>query len=493
VRRLVFAAVLCLLGGVGASAAFAKDIVAPERGGFVVGTNKADRIAAEGGKPSSVRCKAGRDIVTADPEDTVAPDCEVVSLRVSHDVYVNPGSQHQAQVEPDSFAFGSTVVDTFQSGRFFDGGASNLGWASSTDGGATWKSGFLPGITEFGAPPGLYPRASDPGVGYDAKHGVWMIATLAFSSDANAFLISRSADGRAWDLPVTAFQSDTDLDYDKPWITCDNWQSSPFFGNCYLTYADFGTNKLFTQTSRDGGLTWGPQVASPPFGDDSLNGSQPVVQPNGKLVNLFSGRITLGESFSTDGGASFSPAITIVPQDFLDVPRIRSSPFPSVEVDAGGTIYAAWNDCGLRRKCNGDDVVFTSSADAITWRPVRRVPTGGTEAGRTYFMPGLAADPLTAGHVGIAYYLLKSCLCRIGAAYVDSRDGGATWSKPQRIDTRPMPLSWLARTTLGRMLGDYISTSFLNGKPFPVLALSSPPVKGRLREATYVPVRGLGG
>jgi hypothetical protein len=483
---------LCLLAGLGAGSAGAKDIVAPARGGAVIGTNAPDRISAEGGKPSTIRCKAGRDIVTADPEDVVAADCEVVSLRVSHDPYTNATSQHQTQVEPDSFAFGSTVVDTFQSGRFFDGGAANIGWASSPDGGQTWESGFLPGVTEFGAPPGLYPRASDPAVAYDANHGVWMISSLAFSPQSNAMLISRSPDGRAWDLPVVAFQSDHNLDYDKEWIACDNWASSPFYGSCYLSYADFGTNKLLTQVSRDGGLTWGPQVTSPAFGADSLNGAQPVVRPDGRLVILFSGRTTLGETISDDGGVTFTPAITIVPQDFLDVPRIRSSPFPSVQVDAAGTVYAAWNDCGRRKSCTGDDIVFISSADGRTWSKVKRVPTGGTEPGHMYFTPGIAADPLTAGHLGIAYYVLKACLCRIGAAYIGSRDGGVTWSKPQRLDTRAMPLSWIARTSLGRMTGDYISTSFVNGKPLPVLALSSPPVRRSLREATFVTVRGIG-
>ena len=50
-------------------------------------------------------------------------------------------------------------------------------------------------------------------------------------------------------------------------------------------------------------------------------------------------------------------------------------------------------------------------------------------------MPGLAADPARAGHVGITYYILQACPCRIGAAYIGSTDGGATWSKPQRLET----------------------------------------------------------
>jgi hypothetical protein len=484
--------VLCLLAAAGAGSAGAKDIVAPSRGGAVVGTNKADRISAEGGAVDSIRCKSGRDIVTADAGDRIAADCEVVSVRVSRDPYRNVPSQHQTQVEPDSFSFGSTEVTTFQSGRFADGGATNIGWASSTDGGRTWKSGFLPGVTVFSAPPGLYPRASDPVVAYDAKHAVWMISSLGFSPQVNAMLISRSTDGTAWDVPVEALHSEENLEYDKEWITCDNWQTSTFFGSCYLSYADFGTNKLITQVSRDGGLTWGPQVPSPAFGGDSLNGAQPVVRPDGMLVILFSGRTTLAEGISTDGGATFTPALTIVPQEFLDVPRIRSSPFPSAEVDAAGTIFAAWNDCGRRRSCNGDDLVYISSTDGRTWSRVRRIPTGGTDPGHTYFMPGLGTDPLRAGHVGVTYYVLKSCLCRIGAAYVGTRNGGATWSKAQRLDSRPIKPSWLARTTLGLMLGDYISTSFMNGKPFPVFALSSPPAGRSLREATFVTVRGIG-
>src|SRR5215469_6084969 len=69
--------------------------------------------------------------------------------QLSSDPYTNNTSQHQTEVEPDSFSNGSTIVMAFQVGRFFDGGASNVGWATSTNGGATWTSGFLPGITTF--------------------------------------------------------------------------------------------------------------------------------------------------------------------------------------------------------------------------------------------------------------------------------------------------------------------------------------------------------
>jgi hypothetical protein len=317
--------------------------------------------------------------------------------------------------------------------------------------------------------------------------------SLAFSPVDNAMLVSRSRDGTGWGVPVTALRSENDLEFDKEWIVCDNWASSPYRGSCYLTFADFGVGRLVTLTSRDGGLTWSPPIPSPDFGDSgSLNGSQPVVRPDGTLVILFSGQTTLGESISTDGGATFSEATSIVVQQFLDVPAIRASAFPSVEVDAAGTIYAAWNDCGLRPRCNGDDIVLASSTDGLRWSGPVRVPTGGTESRHTYFTPGLAADPERAGHLGITYYEMPSCACRIDVAFVGSVDGGASWSKPQRLTTRSNKLSWLAATSLGLMTGDYISTSFVGGRPIPVFALSSPPSGRSLREATFVTARGIG-
>src|ERR671924_123390 len=95
--------------------------------------------------------------------------------QISSDPYSNTDSNHKTQVEPDTFAFGNTIVAAFQSGRFFDGGASNIGFATSTNGGETWTHGFLPGTTVFATPPGpsKYHRTSDPSVAYDAKHKVW--------------------------------------------------------------------------------------------------------------------------------------------------------------------------------------------------------------------------------------------------------------------------------------------------------------------------------
>src|SRR5215203_5643020 len=55
-------------------------------------------------------------------------------------------TNHKTEVEPDSFSNGSTIVAAFQVGRIYDGGACAIGFATSTNNGATWTKGLLPGI-----------------------------------------------------------------------------------------------------------------------------------------------------------------------------------------------------------------------------------------------------------------------------------------------------------------------------------------------------------
>ena len=98
-------------------------------------------------------------------------------LQLSSDPYTNSNSQHQTELEPASFSFGSTIVTAFQAGRFVDAASSNIGWATSQDNGATWKNGFLPGTTQFAGGP--YTRVSDPSIAYDSAHKTWIISSVA--------------------------------------------------------------------------------------------------------------------------------------------------------------------------------------------------------------------------------------------------------------------------------------------------------------------------
>ena len=48
-----------------------------------------------------------------------------------------------------------------------------------------------------------------------------------------------------------------------------------------------------------------------------------------------------------------------------------------------------------------------------------------------------------------------------------------------------MRLAWIARTTIGRMLADYISISWSRGRAVTVYALASEPHGGMLRQSIF--------
>src|SRR5204863_1522579 len=85
----------------------------------------------------------------------IASAAEAAVLQVSFDPFTqatckaSSTTNHQTLVEPDTFASGSTIVATYQVGRIYDGGACATGFATSTNNGATWTSGLLPGITKW--------------------------------------------------------------------------------------------------------------------------------------------------------------------------------------------------------------------------------------------------------------------------------------------------------------------------------------------------------
>lgn len=66
-----------------------------------------------------------------------------------------------------------------------------------------------------------------------------------------------------------------------------------------------------------------------------------------------------------------------------------------------------------------------------------------------------------------------------------SSNGGATWSKRQRITAESMKLAWLPRTSLGLMLGDYVSSSYVQGRPVSVVVIAAPRVGSAFREAVF--------
>ena len=68
---------------------------------------------------------------------TLAAGATIPVVKIATDPFTNSTSQHKTIVEPDSYSFGSTIVSAAQFGRFFDGGASDIGFATSTSNGTS--------------------------------------------------------------------------------------------------------------------------------------------------------------------------------------------------------------------------------------------------------------------------------------------------------------------------------------------------------------------
>ena len=422
----------------------------------------------------------------------------VALTQVSSDPFTDTDAQHMTQVEPDTFVQGTTIVSAFQTGRVSGGGSSDIGWATSNDSGATWTHGFLPGVT-VNQGGGQFQQASDAAVAFDARHGVWLIASLGVNGPGGnlAVLASRSTDGgHTWSNPVTV----TTGQLDKNWIVCDNTSTSAFFGNCYTEYdVTNSSNLVRMQTSSDGGATWGPARST----SDNAHGlgGQPVVRPNGTVIVPFESSAGTIRSFrSINGGTTWRATVLVSSvSHHTDAGGLRSGFLPSAEIDGAGTVYVVWSDSRFRSGGAENDIVLAKSTSETTWAAPVRVPIDATTSTVDHFEPGIGVDVSTSGttaRVGLTYYFYPatSCTastCQLDVGYISSTNGGSTWSAATQL-AGPMTLSWLPNTSQGRMFGDYISTSVLaGGRAFPVISVASAPTGSTFNQAMFVPTGGL--
>jgi hypothetical protein len=421
--------------------------------------------------------------------------------QISSDPYTAanaPRGQHATEVEPDTFAWGSTIVSVYQVGRVFNGGATDIGFSRSIDGGVSWTHGFLPGTSQEAMQPGPFFSASDASVAYDARDGVWISSWLGAHFSGGGVvdvMVSRSTDGgQTWGNPVTV--AATGVFYDKNWSACDNSPTSAFYGHCYTEFDNASAGDLeLMSTSADGGLTWG----APTHTADNAHGlgGQPVVQPSGRVVVPYeglSGASGIRSFSSDDGGATWNASVQISTRTSHGVPGVRASPLPSAEINRDGTVYVVWQDRRFEPGGTANDIILSTSADGTTWSPVTRIPLDPIGSNIDHFIPGLAVDRTSAGSqtlLGLTYYSEQptGCVgltCTIQANFSSSLDNGQTWSTPQKLSD-PMQLAWIAPTTQGAMVGDYISTSFLAGQQRVIgaIAVGFPPAAGTFNEPMF--------
>ncbi len=335
---------------------------------------------------------------------TASAPAQVALTQLSQDTFTDSPSQHDTEVEPGAFSWGSTIVTAFQVARIYGGGGADIGFATSTDGGTTWTNGFLPGITIYEGN-GENEAASDAAVAYNAKYKVWLVSTLPIGKTNTSVAVSRSTDGIHWNAPVPVTNLGSP---DKNWIACDNTATSKYYGNCYSEWDDTSNNdQIEMSTSTDGGLTWNKET--PTAAEDQGVGGVPLVRPNGTVIvpiNGINGDIVAFTS--TNGGKTWNKAVTVATNpSHLEAGNLRSAGLVASAMDAAGKIYVAWPDCRYRTNCAENDIIYSTTTTGIKWAAVKRVPIDGTFSTVDHFIIGLGIAPGTKGasaHLALAYY-----------------------------------------------------------------------------------------
>jgi hypothetical protein len=200
-------------------------------------------------------------------------------------------------------------------------------------------------------------------------------------------------------------------------------------------------------------------------------GGQPLVRPDGTVIVPIdnANETAIGAFNSTNGGLTWSAVTTIATiRHHTEAGGLRSGALPTAEIDGAGTVYVVWSDSRFRKRGTSNDLVISHSLNSTgtSWSAVSRVPTDATNSGVDHFIPGLAVNKATSGgsaQLGLTYYYypVSACgsSCVLDVGFISSTNGGSTWSAVTPL-AGPFNVGWVANTSQGRMVGDYISTSY---------------------------------
>ncbi len=396
------------------------------------------------------------------------------------DVAPQPGSEPGTLVEPDvavSPLNPAIAVAVAHDGRFPNGGAVDISYAWTHDGGAHWRHAPMPGLTK--AAGGAWDRASDPVVAFGPNGDVF-VSTLVFNLGCRTGVaVSRSTDGGATFGAPTLAQSSSSCNYsdDKNWLVVDTQPNSPHRGRLYQFWTAFlavngqgaGSPQVL-RWSDDHGAHWsGTTVVSGPH--ENTQDSQAMIQPDGTITDVYLGKgSSLVARTSTDGGATWS-AESLVVQSVGGGPRGIRCCLPAAAADpVTGRMYAVWEANGAERS---DAVELSTSADGRVWSPAQRVSRDGGKTTIQYVNSTVTAY---GGRVFVSYGARDTAVSNgryVQQEVSSSYNGGRTFGAPLLLG----PLSDLhyAAVAGGKFPGDYIGASATSGTVVLVWCVSSAP------------------
>jgi hypothetical protein len=369
--------------------------------------------------------------------------------------YVNAEVEPHLAINPSN---PNHLVAAWQQDRLSDGGARGLVTAVSVDGGTTWSRPQASPFTQCAG--NTYSRASDPWVAV-SESAVLQIG-IAFSGSASTagarstVLVSRSGDGGTTWAPAIPLVDDDGSRYfhDKESLTIDS--TDPRYVYALWDRVDPSDNgPTLLARSTDGGVSWSPAVSiyDPGPGRQTI-GNVAVTTPDGAVHVFFtelgpaaSNPATTEGSLavirSVDKGVTWSAPTRIA--QLLAVGTVVPSQ-PSITVRAGevlGTFAASPADGTLYAAWQ--DSRFTGGAhDAIV---LARSGDGGSTWSAPVRVSADAAVPAFTPTLAV----LPNGL--VGVSYYDFRQAGTQAYRPADL--------WLAVSSDGatwretRLAGDF--------------------------------------
>ncbi len=349
------------------------------------------------------------------------------------------------------------IVGSWQQDRWSNGGARGLVAGVSVNGGRSWQSVVVPGITACSGNPD-FERASDPWLSFAPNGELHHVSlSIGIRPDGliapSALLVSKSIDGGfTWSAPITVIRDEppTILN-DKQSLTAD--PADPNF--VYLIWdriespqerapaiaferaLGFRGPTWFSRTT-DAGASWEParQIFDPGQEDQTI-GNQIVVLPDGTLIDVFNLIFNFKNAGgvrgfnvallrSTDRGVTWSGPIIVdklltralTDPGFTGVrdpdtnERVRTGDIiPEVAVDRNpgspglGTLYVVWQDSRFSGGTR-DEVAFSQSSDGgFTWSApikINRTPATSNPRNQQAFTPAVRVS--ADGTIGVTYY-----------------------------------------------------------------------------------------
>ncbi|MEP7179667.1 MAG: sialidase family protein [Pseudonocardiales bacterium] len=421
-----------------------------------------------------------------------------------------PGSEPDTLVEPDvavSPVNPLVAVAAAHDGRYPDGGAVDISYAWTHDGGQTWHHAPLPGITKSAG--GTWDRASDPVIAFGPDGSVY-ISVLAISLDCpSGVTVSRSTDGgKTFGRPVLAhYSASCDYSDDKNFLVIDNGRYSPHRGRLYQFWTPFlsdpapdGSSLQVVRWSDNHGRTWSPTVDLTEHGIFTQD-SQPMIKPDGTIVDTYQDfgaaashegpESRIGQDAAThaaptaapppadkivartshDGGATWSAPSTVTTSAGEGPAGIRCC-LPSASADpVTGRLYTSWISPA------SDAVMLSQSFDGKHWSAAVQVTKPA--AGRDYINTDVAAY---RGEVFVANSTRNTTIedGRFVQQQLSVSFDGTHFAAPIKLG-RLSDLNYAAQAG-GIFPGDYMGTAATRGRVYAVWARSSKPAKAG---ATY--------